>query len=927
MEVGVLAMAEATLAVTRRVESPVVSNFLACAFEQPSGLVVEGEAGIGKTTFLLSIQELAQERGFQVLSARSAATETVLAYASLADLLSGVDPARWSKLPEPQRLAIDRVMLRASAEGVVTDQRAVAAGFVSVVQDLATEKPVLLAIDDLQWLDPSSAAVVGFAGRRLSGPVGVLVTVRIEPDSDAAGWLRLPRPDAVQRVRLPPMGLGELHHAMSERLGRSFPRPTLVRIHEISGGNPFYAIELGRAIATETIRADTPLPGTLAELVRTRLGALGADVQDVLLAAACDAAPTVELLSHALDAEPDEIVGLLDQASDKGIVVLDGYQVRFAHPLLARGVYTGASPSRRREMHRRMATAVDESEVRARHLAFAAVKGDAATLESLDAAAETVRVRGAPAAAAELLDLAIGLGGDTPERRIRSASYHFDAGDPDRASTLLEETMDRLPRGGIRAGAATLLASVRLLNDNFIEAAGLLERYLDEAAGNLALMVQMLVMLAFALVNGGKADDAVLRVEEAVREAERLAQPRQLSQALSMRAMLHFMRGDGLDKQNLQRALDLEDHTANVSVAFQPSVQNALLLAWTGELDGARHDMASIRRRCIAQGDDGELIFVAFHSVLIEVWRGDFKTAAEIADETMELAEQLNGDLALFIAFTLRGGVAAYDGREQDARSDIKDALAAAQRASSHRLVEWPITILGFLEVSLGNYNAAVDTLKPLLATLETRPESTEIIAASYVPEAVEALIQLDRFAEAEPLIEALERNGRRLDRPWMLAVSARGRGMLLAARGDLHGASDAVQRAMVEHARLPMPFERARTQLLLGQIQRRQRQKDVAASTLAEALAAFEGLGTPLWANRTRAELQRVKVGRQQSMVLSASEQRVAELAASGMTNREIASALFISPKTVESNIARIYRKLGIHGRAELGRHFGHGQ
>jgi hypothetical protein len=250
-------MADPAGVVTRRAESRVVADYLATAEIQPCALVIEGEAGIGKTTFWLDVINHARERGFRVLSARPTESEAVLAYASLADLLADVDPDIWFRLPEPQRRAIDRVTLRASGN-FPTDQRAVAAGFVSVIEELARRQPVLLAIDDLPWLDRSSAAVVAFAGRRFSGRVGIAVTLRLEAEGDGAGWLHMPRPDALQQIRLPPMSLGELHHVISQRLRRSFPRPTLVRIHEVSGGNPFYAIELARAIGGRALRATDP---------------------------------------------------------------------------------------------------------------------------------------------------------------------------------------------------------------------------------------------------------------------------------------------------------------------------------------------------------------------------------------------------------------------------------------------------------------------------------------------------------------------------------------------------------------------------------------------------------------------------------------------------------------------------------------------
>jgi DNA-binding CsgD family transcriptional regulator len=226
---------------------------------------------------------------------------------------------------------------------------------------------------------------------------------------------------------------------------------------------------------------------------------------------------------------------------------------------------------------------------------------------------------------------------------------------------------------------------------------------------------------------------------------------------------------------------------------------------------------------------------------------------------------------------------------------------------------------LGFLDVSLGNYAEALTTLQPLVAQFDTLP-GTEIVTAAFIPDAVEAMIALGHISEAAPMIEALECNGRRLDRPWMLAIGGRCRSMWLAAQGDVEAATCMAHRAMSEHDRLPMPFERARTQLLLGQLQRRQRLKDAATTTLWEALRAFENMGTPLWAKRIRDELARTKVGPTPHLQLTPSEQRVAELAATGMTNRDIAATLFISPKTVEANLARIYRKFGIHSRAELG-------
>lgn len=906
--------------VSREIESHAIADFLTATVAEPHGLVIEGEPGIGKTTLWLTAVQQARERGFRVLSARAASAESVLAYASLADLLRGVEETAQSTLPEPQRTALDRALLRTDTDGAATDQQAVAAGFLSVVEGLANEAPVLVAIDDLQWLDPSTVAVVAFAARRLSGPVGVIATLRSDDQRDVAGWLRMDRPDAVRRLRVPPLSLGALHAIISERLGHSFARPTLVRVHEISGGNPFYALELARSMEGAGGR-DAPLPCALIELVRARIGSLGPGVQEALLAISCLAAPTVELVAQATCTGIAHVVEALEDAEEQGIIGFAGQRIHFTHPLLARGVYTEATPARRRGMHRRLAGIVEQPELQARHLALAATSADRQTLQALDVAVEAARSRGAPAAAAELLDLAFGLGGDTQERRILLAGCLFNSGDGARARVQLEKVAAGPAPRTIRAEALNLLAVMSLLDGSALEATELLERALGEAADNLELRTRILVSLSWAQLNIGQLAASARSIEDAVTNAERLRRPQLLSQALGMGVVVNLLLGNGLDDRNLCRALELEKRNAATSGIFRPTVQSALVVAWTGQLDAAHDQLLAIRQDCIEHGEESELVFVAFHSALVEIWRGNFTDATLIAEDAVERALQLDGVLPLSVALTVRAMLAVYAGREDDARRDVSDAINPMLR-TNFQLATWPVAVLGFLEVSRNTYDAALKTLEPILVRLEAAPNATEIFVAWFVPDAIEAMIHVGRHADAEALIDRLERNGQRLDRPWMLAVGARCRSMLLAARGDIETANHAAQRAMVEHDRLPMPFERARTQLLVGQLQRRQLHKDAASATLHEALRTFEDMSTPLWADRARAELARTNVHpRSAAEGLTPSEQRVAELAASGMTNRDVAAALFISSKTVEANLARVYHKLDIHSRAELGR------
>lgn len=902
----------------RHDEMVVVDEFLRTSMTTPRGLLITGERGIGKTTIWWEGVERARAHGMHVLTARPTQTESVLAYVSLADLLATADLTEFVKLPRSQRLAIDRMMLRDDGSPTATDPRAAAAAFLSVIEYLSEAVPVLIAVDDLQWLDPSSAAAVAFAVRRLTGPVGVLATVRVDPGADPDfSWLALPEPNVMTRLALGSMSVGAVHALIRRHAGRSFPRPTTVRIHEICGGNPLYAIELARAMADDP-RREMKFPPTLSELVAKRVDALDPESQDVVLAATCAAAPTVELLARATDGDRAQVRRLLADAEAKGIVACDGDHVSFTHPTMAAAVYAGAPPARRRAMHRKLATIMAEPELRARHLALAATGADRETVEALDTAAESARRRGAPAAAAELLELGRRLGGDTAERRITLAGHLYAAGDTASSRALLVETIERLPPGPLKARGTNTLAVIHIFDDSYHAAASLLKRALAQGFKDDALCAEMLLTLSFALLNIGDLRGATSSAREAVTIAARLGEARLHRKALGMQVMVNFMAGDGLDEHRLAEAL-LDDEDSAMPVAFRPRMQQAMLLAWTGQLEEARRQMQAIRRRCIEGGEESEWMFVAFNSFQVEIWRGDLTEAALVAEDCTERAEMIGGDVPRLAALTMRATLAGYTGRVDEARRDAREALTAGHRIESSILAGWATNVVGFVEVSIGDYAAALSALSPLITKLDMSPESTEIFVASFVPDLVEAQVRLGRLSEAEPLIARLESNGRRLDRPWMLALGGRCRAMWLAARGDLDEANRVALQAIVDHGRLPMPFERARTELLVGQLERRQRRNRASEAHLRSALDTFERLGTPLWAERARLELGRANVGPHRDAILTPSEQRVAELAASGMTNRAIASALFISPKTVEANLSRIYRKLKINSRLAL--------
>ena len=906
---------------TRAADFRVVEDFLRRASAQPASLLIEGEPGIGKTTLWLQVIERAAAQGYRVLSAQGSPVAVSYAYAVVTDLLAAaVDAETLTSLPTAQRAAVERVLLGEST-GPATDERTVAAAFLAIVERIESQgPPVLVAVDDAQWLDASSQAVISHAGRRMSGRTGLLVTVRSGESEpvDAADWLQFFSPEALVRIRMSPLSLGGVHALISARLGRSLPRPALTRIYEISGGNPFFALELARAVGPDTPQLAQRLPATLAALVAQHIGAHDDETGAMLLAAACTAAPTVELIGRATTATAQRVAELLKPLEANGIVAFNGDRLRFIHPIYATGVYSGATAPRRRAMHRALAEIVDQPEAKARHLALAATTSDASTQAALDAAARVVSAQGAPAVAGELVDLAIALGGDTPTRRLRAAELHFRAGSFVATRRHLEVALAELRPGVLRCVALLLLGAVEGYDGDLRAAVNALTEAVDAAGDNAALRVQGLVMASpgFGLI--GRRDESLNCARRAIIDADALGDAGLRSQARAIWVNCSFIYGHGVDRQALTAALELEQPETAAGITFQASAVDAIITAWSGDLHGGRDKMRGVLQRAIERGTEVDIIWAVNHAVMIEVWLGRYDDAAAMAADAVQRAEQLGGSgHTLATGHGSAAAVAAHAGRVDDARAAATAAMDLAHATGGEFLTIAPRTALGLLEVSLGNHAAAVDILAPLLDGFDPA-HGTEIMAGGWIPDAVEALTVLGRVEEATALIEALEYNGSRHDRLWMLAMGARGRAHLLAAEGNLAAAEQAAEQALSHHERLPMPFETARTQLLLGSLQRRRRRNQTAARNLQDAEASFQRLGAPLWAQRARTESDRLSTSHRAGE-LTATELCIAERAAEGLSNKEIAAALSVSVKAVETHLGRVYHKLQIGSRAGL--------
>ena len=384
--------------VIRSDESRAVADFLGATEAHPSVLVIEGEAGIGKTTLWLGGLEEAHERGFRVLSARAGQAESGLAFAVLADLLVGIEPAVLDGLPHLQRIALDRVLLREDGTGPPTDERVVASAFLTLVDRLSADAPVVVAIDDLQWLDPSSQAVVAFGARRLKGRIGLLVTERTEPDTGyGAAWLQLNRLDGVERVRVSPLSLGGLRKVIVSQLGRHV-LPTARSSGSASCPAAIRSMHWNwLGLWTARIRMQMPTcPGRCPNWCALDSTGSARTPRRFCSRQRASAPLPSTCLPRSPRSSTDRVVELLEVPESNGIVQIDGNRVRFTTHYWPAGCTAWPVPPADRQMHRAMAAIVEQPELRARHLALAAASADPSTLHALDAAAEVARARGAP---------------------------------------------------------------------------------------------------------------------------------------------------------------------------------------------------------------------------------------------------------------------------------------------------------------------------------------------------------------------------------------------------------------------------------------------------------------------------------------------------------------------------------------------------
>ncbi len=910
--------------VGRDAELAFIRDFVTGISDGASALVLEGEAGMGKTTLWRAGVETAEAAGVCVLRAEPAASETALSFSGLGDLLDSVLDEALASLPAGQRSALARALVLEDVEGPPPDAHAAGVALLNALRGLATTRDLLVAVDDVQWLDAASAGTLTYAVRRLKGEhVGALLARRVGLESSLVDELR--RTPNCGELDVGLLDLTALHQVVQSHLGVALPRPLLAEVHQASGGNPFYALEIVRTLTRSavSVEAGEPLrvPDSLHDLVHGRLLALPPESRDFLIAAAAHAHPTIPITETASGVEQRKG---LTPALEARIVETEGGRIRFTHPLLAAGALETADPQRRAEIHARLAELLEDPEARAWQLAASVDVPDEEVALVLEEAARHARARGAPRSAALLLDRACKLTpkdrlGDAHRRAVDAAYLHYESGDSPRAEAQLLEVIGELPPGPSRGRALMRLARVRSY-DAQAEAADLFLQAVDEADGDreiLSVAHEGVASSFFRLRE--RLDEAVEHAELAASLALDLGDEALAAEALSSRLLAETLLGRETAAATLERALALQEVAKDRRVLAQPLCMAAVHWWWTDEPKRACDTLVEMLQRSRELGDESSLPYVLVILGQAECVLGEFESARAHALEGMEAAEQSGQHLTFAYNLALESLVEAQRGRAEQTRAAAVQALDRVAETAGRTAELVAAGALGHLELALGAPDAAVARLEPVVY-FARREAFGEPAAMRFVVDHIEALIELGRREEALELLDWYEGHARRLERASALAASTRCRGLLAAAAGTVDEAIAAYEEALEWHAKVELPLDRGRTLLALGAAQRRAKRRREARETLERTLAIFERIGAALWAERARAELSRISGRAATPGALTPAEERVAVLVAEGKTNREVAAALFLSDRTVQGHLSHVFGKLGIKHRAELG-------
>ena len=867
-----------------------------------AGLVFTGEPGIGKTTLWGAAIERALDLGATVLTARAVESELPLGFAALGDLLGEFAEDVLPQLSAPLSVALGAALLRTPPlDGL--NPLAVGRGLTEALQQLSLAGPLVLALDDLQWLDAPSAKALAFAVRRLGKGTGVVATLRGAASDPLE--LRLALSGRLSEIEVKAMGVGAVHGVLRQG-GSTLSQRESRLIHATSGGNPFYALELARSGAAPD------LPPSLRAVIDDRLCAVS-DTSRVAIEAVgvLGPAPISALLRFGVDAQAiDEIVAA-------AVMVVENGSLRFVHPLLASGALAAIPPMRLRELHRRAAGLADLVEDRARHLALATDDFDRSAASFLEGSAKAAQARGALESGVSLIAHACRLTPpadreDLARREVIQADYLYRAGGHTQASALVEGVLDGDATGVVRARA--LIHRVQHDSDPAVAVARLEEAVLISASDDVVRARALATLAWMRGAWGGDIEPASVEAESAVALAMTTADRGVQTTALTTAGLLQSLHGDPGAEVCLQRAVESSDPIEWLDGDRLPFVAFAHQRFWRGDWAGAEGWLDVERRHALRNGEESRLERLNLFQADLEIRRCHWTEAARLLDTALEgTGEDYWRTRALLwraLLLARRGDPAALD--------DVEEARSSSATSSDPLLRATADYAVGLVALAQERAVDAAQWMRPLPAQLQAHG-LRELSILLVTPDAVEACLQAGDASFAASLTDELELRAISTRHPLGVPAAQRCRGLIALTAGETGDALDHLRKSYDGFHEAAAPYEAARTRLIAGNALRRAGRRSAAVDMLTSASETFDALGARRWKDRADRELRRAQPRARTDNTLTGAEARVASLVAAGRTNREVAAQLYTSVSTVEAHLTRIYRKVGVRSRTEL--------
>jgi DNA-binding CsgD family transcriptional regulator len=863
-----------------------------------------------------------------VLRTEPLAADADMSFAGLSDLLAGVLPDVAAAIPAPQLESLEvALLLRPSGDQPPT-AHAIGLAVLAALRACASQAPLLVAVDDVQWLDDASIEALAFAFRRVTdGPLAVLLAARTAAWADPLTAGLPPPPSrwqqlltavrATEVIDLAPLDMWQIQNLLPDAVTAATAR----EVARQSRGNPFWAKEI---VASLDSGASTvpPLAASLTERLSRTLTAAAAEALALVAAAGrMRLAEAVAMLSQLEDP-----AAAIDAAVLARVLVETGDRIAVSHPLIAAAAVDALPPGRRGRLYRQLADTSTDPERRGHFAALAAgTRTDPSVAVVLDAAAAAAHARAGNAAAAQFAVQAVSFTPATEQaalvhRKIRAAELLFLAGQVQPSLAQLEGLdIARLSTPDLERALPMLLDMAHLVH-GAAAATGIIAQAVDGASDEprrRALVFALASDYAYGI--HGRRRSAAAEAISCAEAAGAVALPA-LHRALINLAVAQVYAAEGLNTSLLDRAARLEASLPAVQLHDTADLHRGIWSAFLDDLDTARVALGRCVERARASGDDYPLSVFLSYLATVEVLAGDFAAAATVVDAEHAVAQWHNWPLTVWHLrprSELLIAAADLDGAVQLADTYLPDYESVTIEARFGGAC-----VRGKVSAWRGEPDEAIRHLERATRHADQMEWVDPGLRARIDPELAAAYVAVGRLEDAQRIASWLRDVGERLNRPAVAGDAARIDALVQAQTGDLDAAAQSARAAVAAHGVAPLRLELARSLLALGRIERRRRARKEARSALQRALQLATECGHRPLAAQIEHELPRLAVTRSGSD-LTATEQRVADLISTGATNRDVAAALFVSVRTVETHVASIYRKLGVRTRIELIRHF----